>query len=83
MADGLGGATRERKLEIMRDSRTGSYGVIALLLSLGARGAAIALLAGGTRKAAAHSYNRNRLRFALFHSIQPGLHFVYRHQRIF
>jgi adenosylcobinamide-GDP ribazoletransferase len=45
MADGLGGATRERKLEIMRDSRTGSYGVIALLLSLGLRGTAIALLA--------------------------------------
>lgn len=45
MADGLGGATRERRLEIMRDSRTGSYGVIALLLSLGSRGTAIALLA--------------------------------------
>lgn len=45
-ADGFGGgATRERKLEIMRDSRTGSYGVIALLLSLGLRAGAIALLA--------------------------------------
>ncbi len=45
-ADGFGGgATRERKLEIMRDSRTGSYGVIALVLSLGLRAAAIALLA--------------------------------------
>ena len=46
MADGFGGgATRERKLEIMRDSRIGSYGATALLLSLGLRAAAIALLA--------------------------------------
>jgi adenosylcobinamide-GDP ribazoletransferase len=34
VADGFGGgATRERKLEIMRDSRIGSYGVCALMLS--------------------------------------------------
>ncbi|MGI3167766.1 adenosylcobinamide-GDP ribazoletransferase [Pseudooceanicola sp. C21-150M6] len=34
-ADGLwGGQTRERRLEIMRDSRIGSYGVIALVLGL-------------------------------------------------
>jgi adenosylcobinamide-GDP ribazoletransferase len=46
MADGFGGgATRERKLEIMRDSRIGSYGAIALMLSLGLRAAAVALLA--------------------------------------
>lgn len=46
MADGFGGgATRERKLEIMRDSRTGSYGVIAVVLALGLRAAAIALIA--------------------------------------
>lgn len=46
MADGFGGgATRERKLEIMRDSRTGSYGVLAVALALGIRAAAIALLA--------------------------------------
>ena len=31
-ADGCGGATRARSLEIMRDSRIGSYGVLALLL---------------------------------------------------
>ncbi len=32
-ADGFGGGhTRERKLEIMRDSRVGSYGVLALVL---------------------------------------------------
>ncbi|MEO0913335.1 MAG: adenosylcobinamide-GDP ribazoletransferase [Pseudomonadota bacterium] len=35
-ADGLGGgATRERALEIMRDSRIGSYGALALLFTLG------------------------------------------------
>lgn len=46
MADGFGGgATRERKLEIMRDSRIGSYGVIAVVLSLTLRVAAVALLA--------------------------------------
>jgi adenosylcobinamide-GDP ribazoletransferase len=34
VADGFGGgATRERKLEIMRDSRIGTYGVCALVLS--------------------------------------------------
>lgn len=36
LADGLGGgATKERKLEIMRDSRIGSYGVLALILVIG------------------------------------------------
>jgi adenosylcobinamide-GDP ribazoletransferase len=45
-ADGFGGgATRERKLEIMRDSRIGSFGAIALILSLAARGAAITSIA--------------------------------------
>lgn len=33
-ADGLGGATRERKLEIMRDSRIGTYGTVAIALTL-------------------------------------------------
>jgi adenosylcobinamide-GDP ribazoletransferase len=34
-ADGFGGgSTREQKLEIMRDSRTGAYGVCALVLAL-------------------------------------------------
>ncbi len=37
-ADGLGGGRdRERMLEIMRDSRIGSYGAVALVLVLGAR----------------------------------------------
>jgi adenosylcobinamide-GDP ribazoletransferase len=35
VADGFGGgATRERKLEIMRDSRVGTYGVLALVFSV-------------------------------------------------
>lgn len=38
LADGFwGGFTPERRLEIMRDSRIGAYGVIALILSLLAR----------------------------------------------
>lgn len=45
-ADGFGGGrTRERKLEIMRDSRIGSYGALALGLSLLIRVGAIATLA--------------------------------------
>jgi adenosylcobinamide-GDP ribazoletransferase len=59
-ADGFGGgATRERKLEIMRDSRIGSYGVMAVVFSIGLRVAAlgwfptpemaaVALVAAGT-----------------------------------
>jgi adenosylcobinamide-GDP ribazoletransferase len=48
-ADGLGGgATRERKLEIMRDSRTGTYGVAALLFSILLRVAALAALPPAT-----------------------------------
>jgi adenosylcobinamide-GDP ribazoletransferase len=38
VADGFGGGhTRERKLEIMKDSRLGSYGAIALVMALGLR----------------------------------------------
>lgn len=45
-ADGFGGGrTRERKLEIMRDSRIGTYGACALALSILARWSAIADLA--------------------------------------
>lgn len=46
VADGFGGGgDRARKLEIMRDSRVGSYGVIALVLALGFRAAGIAQMA--------------------------------------
>ncbi|MGL5362827.1 MAG: adenosylcobinamide-GDP ribazoletransferase [Bosea sp. (in: a-proteobacteria)] len=49
-ADGLfGGWTRERRLEIMKDSRVGSYGVLALVLVTLARWSALeAVLAGGS-----------------------------------
>src|SRR5262249_47763659 len=43
VADGFGGGnTRERKLEIMDDSRIGTYGTCALVLSLLVRAGAIA-----------------------------------------
>jgi adenosylcobinamide-GDP ribazoletransferase len=43
VADGFGGgATRERKLEVMKDSRVGSYGATALALSLLIRAALLA-----------------------------------------
>ncbi|MHA1108434.1 MAG: adenosylcobinamide-GDP ribazoletransferase [Alphaproteobacteria bacterium] len=46
LADGFGGgADREQKLEIMRDSRIGAFGVVALALTLAARIAAIAAIA--------------------------------------
>lgn len=44
-ADGFwGGWDRQRRLEIMKDSRIGSYGVIALILTLGLRWAALSAL---------------------------------------
>ncbi|MDE2238633.1 MAG: adenosylcobinamide-GDP ribazoletransferase [Rhodospirillales bacterium] len=45
LADGFGGGRdKARKLEIMRDSRIGSYGVVALVLVLGLRVACLAAL---------------------------------------
>lgn len=44
MADGFGGQTKERTLEIMRDSLIGSYGATALILILLLKTAAIAAL---------------------------------------
>jgi adenosylcobinamide-GDP ribazoletransferase len=53
-ADGLfGGDSRERRLEIMKDSRHGTYGVTALCLFLLLRVAAIATMAGADPLAAA------------------------------
>jgi len=47
VADGFwGGFDPARRLDIMRDSHVGSYGVIALVASLGLRAAAIAALIG-------------------------------------
>jgi len=53
-ADGLfGGDTRERRLEIMHDSRHGTYGVAALCLFLVLRVAALSTMAGVEPLAAA------------------------------
>jgi adenosylcobinamide-GDP ribazoletransferase len=46
VADGFGGGgTRERKLEIMRDSRIGTYGVLALILTVALKVVVLATLA--------------------------------------
>lgn len=63
VADGFGGGnTRERKLEIMKDSRNGTFGVVALVMTLLARWAAIVAIgaAGPTFAAlvAAHAASR-------------------------
>jgi adenosylcobinamide-GDP ribazoletransferase len=53
-ADAFGaGATPETRLVIMRDSRIGTFGACALILSLGLRWAALTSLAGPARVAAA------------------------------
>jgi len=45
MVDGFGGGwTKERKLEIMKDSHVGAFGVIALIITLFIKVAAVALL---------------------------------------
>lgn len=75
-ADGFGGgATREEKLAIMRDSRIGAYGVLALIFGIGLRVAAIAALA--TRwhvlgaMIAAHALGRGVLP-AVLHWLDPA-----------
>lgn len=46
LTDGIwGGQTQERRLEIMRDSRIGSYGTLALILSVAVRWQALVFLA--------------------------------------
>jgi adenosylcobinamide-GDP ribazoletransferase len=46
LCDGFwGGTTRERRLEIMRDSRLGSYGTVGLILLIGLRWLGLATLA--------------------------------------
>ena len=46
MADSFGGATTEKKLEIMDDSRVGAYGALALIFSVLVRVTALAAIAG-------------------------------------
>jgi adenosylcobinamide-GDP ribazoletransferase len=48
MCDGFGGGhTRERIMEIMKDSRIGSYGAVALVVTLGLKCTALSWLAPG------------------------------------
>ncbi|OAM87197.1 hypothetical protein AW736_25045 [Termitidicoccus mucosus] len=50
MCDGFGGGhTRERVMEIMRDSRIGAFGAIGLVVMLGLKWHAVAALAGAAR----------------------------------
>jgi adenosylcobinamide-GDP ribazoletransferase len=67
-ADALGARERERALAIMRDSRIGSYGVLALVLSTGLRVGALVALPGSVALAAligAHAFSRAALAIAL------------------
>lgn len=62
-ADGLfGGHNRERRLAIMRDSRHGTFGVLALVAGVGLRAAALARLGdpvrAGLALVAAHAVSR-------------------------
>jgi cobalamin 5'-phosphate synthase/cobalamin synthase len=58
-ADGLGGgATRERRLEIMRDPAVGAFGVAALVLVLALKIAAIASLSSGAALVLASALSR-------------------------
>jgi len=66
VADGFGGGRdRERKLAIMRDSRIGTYGVLALVVVLAARGGSLAGLespgAATAALIAAHAASRGGL----------------------
>jgi adenosylcobinamide-GDP ribazoletransferase len=69
-ADGFGGGRdRTQKLVIMRDSRQGSYGILALAASLGLRAAAIAStpdpISAGLALVAAHAASRGLLPVAM------------------
>lgn len=76
VADGFGGgATRERKLEIMRDSRIGAYGACALALSLLLRWTALAEIGGAWQAVlalvVAHGASRGLLG-AFMHRLPPA-----------
>ncbi|QDB99954.1 adenosylcobinamide-GDP ribazoletransferase [Mesorhizobium sp. 8] len=76
VADGFGGGrNRERKLEIMRDSRIGAYGAAALALSLLIRWSALAEIRDGwsmlAALVAAHGASRGLLG-AFMHILPPA-----------
>ncbi len=74
-ADGLyGGWTRERRLEIMKDSRVGSYGVLALVLVTLARWSALTavLVYGGYWAALVATGALSRAPMALMMALLPN-----------
>jgi len=80
-ADGLGGGrTREQKLDIMKDSRIGSYGVLALIVGVGLRAAALSSALQDSRLhllgalVAAHAGSRALLPLLMraLPSVRPG-----------
>jgi len=75
-ADGFGGGSgRDEKLAIMRDSRHGTFGIIALVLSIGLRAAALGTIGepihAGLALIAAHAASRGALP-ALMRLLQPA-----------
>jgi adenosylcobinamide-GDP ribazoletransferase len=74
-ADGLGGGDPAAKLAIMRDSRIGSYGVLALLLAVGLRAAGLAAIGTSGRAIAAliaaHAVGRGVLPLVL-RALEPA-----------
>lgn len=75
-ADGFGGgASPEDKLAIMRDSRSGAYGVLALIFSVGLRAAALAQISSGGRVLgaliASHALARGLIPIAM-RSLEPA-----------
>lgn len=74
-ADAIGGGEREARLAIMRDSRIGSFGVLALIFSVGLRAACLAGIgiAGGVIAAliAAHAVGRGFLPLML-RALEPA-----------
>jgi adenosylcobinamide-GDP ribazoletransferase len=75
-ADGFGGGRdRAAKLAIMRDSRHGSFGILALVFSIGLRAAALATIGDaihlGLALVAAHAASRGALP-AMMHVLAPA-----------
>lgn len=65
LADGLGGHDPDQRLEIMRDSRVGAFGVMALIFSIGLRATAVTVfvdpIAGFTALVASAVLSRGML----------------------
>jgi adenosylcobinamide-GDP ribazoletransferase len=77
-ADGLGAFDREKRLAIMRDSRIGSYGVLALIIAIGTKAALLAqiaeqsgVLAGAAALIAAEGLSRLTALYPL-HALSPA-----------